>query len=49
MEYADIDRLWQLIMCIISIITGILLGILCILHEENIKVIHDMNISDGIQ
>jgi hypothetical protein len=48
MEYADIDRLWQMIICIFTIMIGVCLGLLCIDYEENIRIIHNMNISEGV-
>ena len=47
MDYLDIEMIVHTLMCMIAVILGIGLALLCIIYEENIRLVQAVNNSGG--
>ena len=49
MDYLDLERFLNILLCILTVLLGIGLALLCILYEEHIKLAQADNVSGEVE
>lgn len=49
MNYLDLEKFFQILLCIITVLLGICLSLLCILYDENIKSDQAVNVFGEVE